>query len=110
MSLPVLAEISRWQFEVTGPHVIVGAIAAAVALLCVIVHYEVMDLTSRVLLMVRVRRRIRIVGMILAMVAAHVVEVWIFALTYWGSIAGRSWDVCRASTGKARSTSSTSPS
>ena len=76
-------ELSRREFAVTGSQLTVGALSAAVAVVCVLFHYEVMSLTSRLLPRMRVPRRTRIVGLILAMLAAHVVEVWIFALTYW---------------------------
>lgn len=84
--MPLLAatlEQSRWSFHVTLPQAIVGLISALVVLGCVLFHYEVMSWSSRVIPRLRLVRRARIVVLILATLAAHVVEVWIFGLAYW---------------------------
>jgi hypothetical protein len=81
--LELSEEISRRAFVLTGAQMVVGVISAVVASACVLVHYELMSLTSRMLPRVRVPRRTRIVLLIFSMLAAHVVEVWLFALAYW---------------------------
>ena len=81
--LALTRDLARRSFAVTGAELLVGAIAFLVVVTCVLFHYEVMSVTSRRLPSVRVPRRARIVGLILVMLAAHVVEVWIFGLTYW---------------------------
>ncbi len=83
--LPVLAlqDVPRQAFVVTGAQVTVGVISILVVIVCVLFHYEVMSLSSRFLPRMRIPRRARIVGLIFAMFLAHIVEVWIFALTYW---------------------------
>ena len=86
MSAPLLAwlqDIPRRQFHVSGADVVVGLVAGGVTLLCVFVHYEAMSNTSRLLTGPGIPRRVRIVALILTMLVAHVVEVWIFGLTYW---------------------------
>jgi len=80
--LALLAQ-SRVAFTVTGPHMVVFGISAALALLCVLFHYEVMSVFSRVLLTLRLPRRGRIVALMLVLMTAHVIEVWIFGLAYW---------------------------
>ena len=66
-------------------HVIVGLVAGLVTLLCVFVHYEAMNMTSLALWRQRLPRRMRVLVLVLAMLVAHVIEVWIFALAYIGS-------------------------
>ena len=67
-----------------GPHgLAVVAVTGAVVLLCVLLHYEVFTQLTRLLgwMHVRVRRR-RILLLMLALVALHVAEIWIFAFAY----------------------------
>lgn len=78
-----LPEMGRRVFVVSGSQLLVGGIAAALSLLCVVFHYEVMSWTSRIVPRLRLAPRGRIVLMILAMLLAHVVEVWAFGLVYW---------------------------
>lgn len=76
-------EIPRSAFRITGGELTVGAIAAVLVIVCVLFHYEVMSLTSRFLPKLGIQRRARIVALIFAMILAHVIEVWLFGLTYW---------------------------
>ena len=79
----IASEVSRRSFALNSEQAIVGAAAALVTFACVLFHYEVMSLTSRYLPRVSLTRRSRVGILILIMIAAHIVEVWIFALTYW---------------------------
>lgn len=92
----LLAARERRAFEVSTADLTVGLVAAALAVVCVLFHYEVMSSTSRFLARRRGRSRLRIVALILIMLLAHVVEVWFFGLTYWWLEAwpelGRLWD------------------
>jgi len=63
-------------------HVVVGLVAGLVTLLCVFVHYEAMSMTSLALWRQRLPRRMRVLVLVLAMLIAHVIEVWVFALAY----------------------------
>lgn len=74
---------SRQTFTLSSEQAIVGAAAALLTFACVLFHYEVMSLASRYLPRVSMTRRSRVGVLILIMIAAHVVEVWMFALTYW---------------------------
>ncbi len=76
-------ETVRRSFDITGADFIVGGVAALLALLCVLFHYEVMSTTSMLLFRVRLARRLRIVVVILVMLLSHVIEIWFFGLTYW---------------------------
>ena len=86
-------EAIRHSFDVTGAHAIVGACSALIAVLCVLVHYEGMSFLSRLLPRISLPRRSRIVVLILGMLIVHIVEVWIFALSYlvldyWPALGG----------------------
>ena len=78
-----LVDAGRRAFDVSGVDVLVGFIAGVVTLLCVVCHYEFMSVSSRLIARAALKRRARIVLVILTMLVAHVVEVWIFGLTYW---------------------------
>jgi hypothetical protein len=78
------AEIARREFQVSGAQVLMLVVSALVTAVCIAIHYEVMSWSSRLLPRRRLRRRNRIVVLILAMLAGHIVEVWVFGLTYWG--------------------------
>ncbi len=82
-SLACLGALERPPFTVSTAHLIVFGISGLAALTCVLVHYEAMSWTSRLLPRMRLPRRARIVGLILVMLTALVVEVWIFGLLYW---------------------------
>lgn len=68
----------------TSQHWIAGLVTACVVVLCVLVHYEGLRfLTDRLPRPKRQHRR-RIVVLILALMFMHIVEVWIFAVAYFG--------------------------
>lgn len=50
--------------------------------LCVIFHFEVLTLLSRLLPRLRTQRRKRILVLMLSLIAAHVIEIWIFGIGY----------------------------
>jgi hypothetical protein len=78
-----LQELGRREFDVTGPQLLVGLISGVVTAVCVLFHYEVLSLTYRLLPRLGLSPRARIVVLIFAALVAHVVEVWLFGLTYW---------------------------
>ena len=79
----LLQESLRHEFAVDRTHVVVGLVAAAATFLCVLLHYEAMSFASSFVRKLRVARRMRVFLLVQAMLVAHVIEVWIFALTYW---------------------------
>jgi hypothetical protein len=71
--------------ELPGPHAFaVVAVTMLIVLACILLHYEVFTLLTRVLarLHVRVRRR-RILLLMFGLLALHVTEIWLFGLGYW---------------------------
>ena len=83
MLLSLALEVPRREFQLTGAQLLMLGISVLVTVLCVLLHYEVMNMTSWVLSHVTRLRRMRIVLLILALLGAHVAEVWIFGLTFW---------------------------
>ncbi|MEL6713405.1 MAG: potassium channel family protein [Planctomycetota bacterium] len=71
------------SFAIGSQHLIVGLISGVVTFVCVFLHYEAMSVCSMRIHRSSTRRRMRVFVLMLAMLAAHVVEVWIFALVYW---------------------------
>ena len=74
---------------------VVAATAVAVAV-CVLIHYEGLVLTSRYLGRHSGHQRSKVLVGIFAVILLHMLEIWVFGLTYWllqfwpalGSIAG----------------------
>lgn len=63
-------------------HVIVLLVTALLVLLAVGVHYEAMRLLVKLMKRLHTHRRLAIVGVMLGLVLAHLVEIHIFALAY----------------------------
>ena len=78
-----LQELARRTFQVSGAQLVVGGVSALVLTLCVVFHYETMKYSARLLPKSGLPLRARVVALILVMFSAHVIEVWIFALSYW---------------------------
>jgi len=78
-----LQEISRREFHVASPQMIVGLVSAGLTIACVLVHYEALSWLARLMPVAWLPRRMRIMIAICGMLIAHVVEVWIFGLAYW---------------------------
>lgn len=83
MDPALLLEATRRPFDVSGTHVLIGLISGLITIVCILVHYEVMSWAIATLPRTALPRRARIVGLILAMLVAHVIEIWIFGLAYW---------------------------
>lgn len=58
-------------------------VSGLATVICVLLHYEALSIMSRRLPAIRLRRRARVVVAILGIMLTHVVQVWIFGLTYW---------------------------
>lgn len=62
-------------------------LSIALVICCVLVHYEALRLLTALLVRLKALHRVRILALILGLLAAHVVEVWIYALAY-GAVDG----------------------
>lgn len=83
LALSILSLVSRREFEVSSSQLVVGLVGTVVVAACVFLHYEVMKSAIWMLPRLGIRRRARVLGVIFMMLVAHIVEVWIFGLTYW---------------------------
>ena len=77
------ALLNRREFDVSGAQLIVGGVATLVVAACIFLHYELMRTSVWLLPKLKVRRRARVLGVITMMLVAHIIEVWVFGLTYW---------------------------
>jgi hypothetical protein len=59
------------------------ACAVVLVLLTILVHYEVLRVTSEHLTQLPIPPRFRIVPLVLAAFAAHTVEIWLYGLAYF---------------------------
>ncbi|GGK50101.1 potassium channel family protein [Salinarimonas ramus] len=59
------------------------AIAAALVCATVLIHYEILRRASWAIPRLRLRRQIRVVAVIGAVLVAHLVEITLYALAYW---------------------------
>ena len=59
------------------------ALSVVVVLTTILIHYEVLRITSEHLTELPFPPRFRIVAVVLAAFAAHTVEVWIYGVTYY---------------------------
>lgn len=78
-----MTALSRREFQISSDQLLVGAVSTLVVAACVFLHYEVMRAVSWALPRLRIRRQARVLGVMFAVMVAHVVEVWIFGLIYW---------------------------
>ncbi|MEY4589292.1 MAG: hypothetical protein RL497_1368 [Pseudomonadota bacterium] len=80
--LSVLA-LETWQSRAT---VVVSTCVLVV--MCVLVHYEALNALTAWLKRVHLKPRTRILMLIFAILFTHVIEVWMFGLTYFALISG----------------------
>lgn len=71
------AEYGNW-----GVNGVIVLVTGAAVLLCVLLHYEVLNLLSRWLVQLEGQRRRRVLFAIFGVLAAHVTEIWIFGTAY----------------------------
>jgi hypothetical protein len=77
----------EWAAVMFFPHGLMALITAAVTALAVGVHYEGLSLVSQaVLARLPHRARPRIMALVLAVLVIHVLEIWLFGLTYFWSL------------------------
>jgi len=82
-SLRALAQApSAESYDHWSVNAIVVVSTAAVVCICVLLHYEVLNLLSRGLAHREGQRRRRVLFAILGVLSVHSAEIWIFGLTY----------------------------
>ena len=74
---PSLSAYAHW-----GVNGLVVAMTVVTVSLCVLLHYEALNLLSRRLAHLEGRHRRRVVVAISGLLAVHIAEIWIFGLSY----------------------------
>lgn len=65
-------------------YLLTGLITVIIVGICVLVHYEGLRLLSDRLPKPKVHHRRRMISLILFIVLLHVIQIWIFGITYFG--------------------------
>lgn len=73
----IASAYGSWSVDFT-----VVVVTAAVVGVCVLLHYEVLNLLSRRLAALEGRRRRRVLFGIFGVLSVHVAEIWIFGIAY----------------------------
>ena len=82
-SLAVQAQTqSAPEYGNWGVNSIIVIVTGIAVLLCVLLHYEVLNFLSRWLVQLEGQRRRRVLFAIFGVLAAHVAEIWIFGVAY----------------------------
>lgn len=68
--------------------IIAMIVATVLVLATILIHYEVLRITSDHLVDLPIPPRARILAVMIAVFAAHTVEVWLYGFAYWISITG----------------------
>lgn len=84
--LPLAALSAPGQIAVSysnwGANIAVVFVTAIVVCVCVLLHYEVLNILSQRLARLQGRHRRRVLFGIFGVLSVHIVEIWIFGLTF----------------------------
>ncbi|HEU4601613.1 MAG TPA: ion channel [Steroidobacteraceae bacterium] len=70
--------------EVFQAHAVVFLVTTLIVVMCVVIHYEILSFLTRWIRTIHLPPRRRILILIFSMLAAHVLEIWIFGAGYFG--------------------------
>jgi hypothetical protein len=79
-----MGDIAELLRDTAGTRTVVVGVTTLIVVLCVILHYEALNVFSRLMRAIHVAPRLRVMTLIFAILAIHVSEIWIFGLGYWG--------------------------
>lgn len=77
-------DIAELLSDTTASRAVVIGTTTLVVVLCVILHYEALNVFSRLMRLMHLAPRLRVMVLIFAILAIHVTEIWIFGFGYWG--------------------------
>jgi hypothetical protein len=75
----IAGDYGRWSIDLA-----IVAVTAVVVCVCVLLHYEVLNVLSRRLARLESQRRRRVFYGIFGVLSVHVAEIWIFGIAYVG--------------------------
>lgn len=95
-ALVLQTEIRPWTLRLPEGQIFVGFIAAAIVLLCVVLHYEMLGFLHYLMSRLKPLHRPRLLVLIPGLMLTHLLEIWIFAFGFiylegrlgYGEIAG----------------------
>lgn len=65
-------------------HTVVFVVTTATVVACVVLHYEILSWLSRLMRVIHMPPRRRILLLIFSILAAHVIEIWIYGAGFFG--------------------------
>ena len=65
-------------------HAAVFIVTTLIVIACVVLHYEILSWLSRLMRTIHMPPRRRVLALIFAILAAHVIEIWIYGAGYFG--------------------------
>jgi hypothetical protein len=77
-------DIAELLSDTAGSRAVVAGVTTLIVVLCVILHYEALNVFSRLMRIMHLAPRLRVMVLIFAILAIHVSEIWIFGFGYWG--------------------------
>lgn len=78
------AEAASDRGELVRAHAVVFLITTLIVIACVVLHYEILSWLSRLMRTIHMPPRRRILLLIFSILAAHVIEIWIYGAGYFG--------------------------
>jgi hypothetical protein len=76
--------IAELLHDTAGSRAMVVGVTTLIVVVCVILHYEALNLFSRLMRAMHLAPRLRVMVLIFAILAIHVSEIWVFGFGYWG--------------------------
>jgi hypothetical protein len=78
-----MTDIAELLSDTASSRAIVAGVSTLVVVVCVILHYEALNVFSRLMRIMHLAPRLRVMVLIFAILAIHVSEIWIFGFGYW---------------------------
>ncbi|MFO1400221.1 MAG: ion channel [Steroidobacteraceae bacterium] len=79
-----MTDIAELLGDTAGSRAVVAGVSTLIVVACVILHYEALNVFSRLMRIMHLAPRLRVMVLIFAILAIHVSEIWIFGFGYWG--------------------------
>jgi hypothetical protein len=78
-----MTSIAELLNDTAGSRAAVVGVTALIVVLCVILHYEALNVCTRLLRSMHLAPRLRVMVLIFAILGIHITEIWIFGFGYW---------------------------
>jgi len=78
-----MTSIAELLSDTAGSRAVVVGVTAFIVVLCVTLHYEALNVCTRLLRSMHLAPRLRVMVLIFAILGIHITEIWIFGFGYW---------------------------